>query len=82
VARVSLRSSKRLNYTLVGLGVGAGVGAGIGAGAGESLNNTSGGDFANLKPAIIGAGCAIGALVGTLVGSGLGGRGATVYRAK
>ena len=82
IARVSLRASKRLNYTLVGLGVGAGVGAGIGAGAGESLNNTSGGDFANLKPAIIGAGCAIGALVGTLVGSWLGGRGATVYRAK
>ena len=81
IARVNLRSGKRLNYTLVGLAVGAGAGAGIGAGAGESLNNTSGGDFANLKPAIIGAGCAIGALVGTLVGSGLGGRGATVYRA-
>ena len=82
VARVSLRTSKRMNYTLVGLAVGAGAGAGIGAGAGESLNNTSGGDFANLKPAIIGAGCAIGALVGTLVGSWLGGRGTTVYRAK
>ena len=82
VARVSLRSSKPRNYMLIGLAVGAGAGAGIGAGAGESLNNTSGGDFANLKPAIIGAGCAIGALVGTLVGSGLGGRGATVYRAK
>ena len=39
IARVSLRSSKRLNYTLAGLGVGAGVGAGIGAGAGESLDN-------------------------------------------
>jgi phage tail tape-measure protein len=61
VARVSLRSSKRLNYTLAGLAIGAGAG---------------------LKPAIIGAGCAIGALVGTLVGSWLGGRGATVYRAK
>jgi len=82
VARVSLRSRKRLNYMLIGLAVGAGAGAGIGAGAGESLNNTSGGDFANLKPAIIGAGCAVGALVGTMVGWGLGGRGDTVYRAK
>jgi hypothetical protein len=82
VARVSLRSSRRRNYMLIGLAVGAGAGAGIGAGAGESLNNTSGGDFANLKPAIIGAGCAVGALVGTMVGWGLGGRGATVYRAK
>jgi hypothetical protein len=82
VARVSLRSSKPRNYMLIGLAVGAGAGAGIGAGLGESLNNTSGGDFANLKPAIIGAGCAIGALVGILVGSWLGGRGATVYRAK
>ena len=82
VARVRLLSSRRRNYMLIGLAVGAGAGAGIGAGAGESLNNTSGGDFANLKPAIIGAGCAIGALVGTLVGLWLGGRGATVYRAK
>jgi len=82
VARVSLRSSKRLNYTLIGLGVGAGVGAGIGAGAGGRIANESGGDFDNLKPAIIAAGCAIGALVGTLVGSWLGGRGATVYRAR
>jgi hypothetical protein len=82
VARVNLRSSKRLNYMLAGLAIGAGAGAGIGAGAGESLSNASGGDFANLKPAIIGGGCAIGALVGTLVGSWLGGRGATVYSAK
>jgi hypothetical protein len=49
---------------------------------GEGLANESGGDFRNLKPAIIGAVCAIGALVGTLVGLWLGGRGATVYRAK
>jgi hypothetical protein len=83
VARVSLRSSKRLNYTLVGLGVGAVVGAGIGAGVGGRIANESGGDFNNLKPAIIAAGCAVGALVGALVGRGLGGRGATVvYRSK
>ena len=82
VARVSLRSSKPRNYMLIGLAVGAGAGAGIGAGMGESLANESGGDFRNLKPAIIAVVCGIGALVGTLVGSWLGGRGATVYRAK
>jgi hypothetical protein len=82
IARVSLRASKRLKYTLVGLGVGAGAGAGIGAAAGESLVQTSGGDFRNLKPAVIAVVCVIGALVGTLVGSWLGGRGAIVYRAK
>jgi hypothetical protein len=82
VARVSIRSSKRLNYTLAGLGIGVGAGAGIGAGMGGRIANESGGDFDNLKPAIVAAGCALGALVGTLVGSSLGGRGATVYRAK
>jgi hypothetical protein len=82
VARVSLRSGKQRKYTLIGLGVGAGAGAGIGAGMGESLANESGGDFRNLKPAITAVVCGIGALVGTLVGSRLGGRGATVYRAK
>ena len=82
VARVSLRASKRRKYTLIGLGIGAGAGAGIGAGAGESLANASGGDFANLKPAITAVVCVIGAGVGALVGAGLGGRGATVYRAK
>jgi hypothetical protein len=82
VARVSLRSSKQRQYMLIGLGVGAGAGAGIGAGMGESLANESGGDFRNLKPAVIAVVCAIGAGVGALVGSWLGGRGATVYRAQ
>ena len=82
ITQVRLRTSKRLNYTLAGLAIGAGAGAGIGAAAGESVANESGGDFRNLKPVITVAGCAIGALVGTLVGSWLGGRGATVYRAK
>ena len=82
IARVSLRSNQRMKYTLVGLGVGAGAGAGIGAAAGERLANESGGDFGNLKPAVIAAVCAIGALVGALIGSWLGGRGATVYRSK
>ena len=39
----------------------------------------SGGDYG--KQIVVGM-CVIGALVGTLVGSWLGGRGATVYRAK
>ena len=82
IARVSLRASKRMNYTLAGLAIGAGAGAGIGAGMGESLANESGGDFRNLKPAVIAVVCAIGAGVGALVGSWLGGRGATVYRAQ
>ena len=82
IARVSLRTSKRRNYTLTGLAIGAGAGAGIGAGMGESLANESGGDFRNLKPAVIAVVCAIGAGVGALVGSWLGGRGATVYRAQ
>ena len=82
IARVSLRSNKRMNYTLAGLAIGAGAGAGIGAGMGESLANESGGDFRNLKPAVIAVVCAIGAGVGALVGSWLGGRGATVYRAQ
>jgi hypothetical protein len=82
VARVSLRSSQQRKYTLIGLGVGAGAGAGVGAAAGESLANESGGDFRNLKPAVIAVACAIGALAGALVGSWLGGRGTTVYRAK
>jgi hypothetical protein len=82
VARVSLRSSKQRKYALIGLGVGAGAGAGIGAGIGESLAQESGGDFRNLKPAVIAVVCGIGALAGTLVGSWLGGRGATVYRSK
>ena len=75
IERVNLRSSKQWKYALVGLGVGAGIGAGAGAGFAEK----SGGDYE--KQITVGM-CVIGALVGTLVGSWLGGRGATVYRAK
>jgi hypothetical protein len=82
IARVNLRSSKQRQYTLIGLAIGAGAGAGIGAGMGESLANQSGGDFSNLKPAVVAVVCGIGALAGTLVGAWLGGRGTTVYRAK
>jgi len=82
VARVALRLPKGRKSTLIGLAIGAGAGAGIGVGAGEWLANESGGDFANLKPAIAVGFCAIGALVGAIIGSVVGNRGSEVYRAK
>ena len=74
------RTSVGRKDTWVGAGVGAGAGALIGLGAGEALANASGGDFANLKPAIIGACAAAGALVGVLIGSVFGNRHSVVYR--
>ncbi len=82
VSRVRLRPARRGRYTLIGAAVGAGAGAGVGAGLGEGLSNSSGGDFRNLKPAIIGLSAAFGALVGLAVGSALGSRHTTIYRAK
>ena len=82
VSRVRLRPARRGRYALIGAAVGAGAGAGLGAGLGESLANSSGGDFRNLKPAIIGLSAVFGALVGLVVGSALGSRHTTVYRAK
>ena len=82
VSRVRLRPATRGRYTLIGAAVGAGAGAGLGAGIGESLSNQSGGDFRNLKPAIIGVLAGLGALVGLVVGSALGSRHTTIYRAK
>lgn len=68
--------------TWIGAGVGAGAGALIGVGAGEALANESGGDFANLKPAIASVCAGVGALVGALIGSAIGNRHAIVYRNK
>ena len=82
VLRVRLRPAGRGKYTWIGLAVGAGAGAGAGAGIAEGLSNRSGGDFKNLKPAIIGLSAGLGALVGLVVGSSLGGRHTTIYRAK
>ena len=82
IARVSLRSSQRRKYRLIGLGVGAGAGAGIGAGVVASFGLQTGANVKYLNAALVVAVCGAGALVGTLVGSWLGGRGATVYRAK
>src|ERR1700690_1797012 len=64
VLRVQLRPAGRGKCKWIGLAGGAGAGAGVGAGLGESLSNQSGGDFRNLKPAIIGVSAGIGALVG------------------
>lgn len=82
VSRVRLRPAGRGKYTWIGAAVGAGAGAGVGVGIGESLANQSGGDFRNLKPAIIGVSAGLGAVAGLLVGSALGGRHTTIYRAK
>ena len=82
VSRVQLRPVGHGKCKWIGLAVGAGAGAGVGAGLGESLSNSSGADFKNLKPAIIGLSAVSGALVGLVVGSALGSRHTTVYRAK
>jgi hypothetical protein len=75
-------SRKRRTHTLIGAAIGAAAGVGLGAAGGESLNQSSGGDFANLKPAIT-AGCGVaGALIGAVVGSLVGNRGTIIYRAK
>ena len=65
VSRIRLRSGER-KATWIGLALGAGAGAGLGAGIGSGLSNESGGDFSNLKPAVIGICAGVGALVGKL----------------
>ena len=81
VAQVRI-SGKRRTYLVIGTVTGVAAGVGLGAAGGESLNQSSGGDFANRKPAItIGCGAA-GALIGAMVGSWVGNRGTVVYRAK
>ncbi len=85
VARADVKRVRRQRGSrsaLIGLGVGAGAGAGLGAGVGEGLSHESGGDFASLKPAIIGVTAALGALAGLLVGALVGGRNSTVYETK
>jgi hypothetical protein len=81
VSRIRLRSGER-KATWIGLALGAGAGAGLGAGIGSGLSNESGGDFSNLKPAVIGICAGVGALVGFAVGSILDNRHQTIYQAK
>lgn len=82
VSRVRIRPDRGRKYALIGAAIGAGVGVGLGAAGGDSLAETSGGDFAGLKPLAMGAGGAVGALVGAITGSLLGNHGTTIYRAK
>ena len=77
VKQVSLR--KRNRGMWIGAGIGAGGGAAVGAALGARLANESGGDFANLKPAITGVCAGIGALVGALIGLAAASRHTTVY---
>jgi len=79
VTRIRLRSTGH-KVLWIGLAAGAGAGAGIGAGAGAGLANESGGDFEGLKPVVIGAWTAAGALVGLAIGSIIEGRRNTIYR--
>jgi len=82
VSRVRLHPGKSRGYTWIGAVLGAGAGAGVGAGIGEHVANQSGGDFRNLKPAIIGVSAGIGALVGAIIGSVTGGRHTTIYHVR
>src|SRR4030081_1908210 len=61
VSRVR-RNSHRTRSTLIGAGVGGGAGAAVGAALSARLTNESGGDFADLEPAVIGGCVAAGAL--------------------
>ena len=82
VSQVQRQSSGRHKAMWLGLAIGGGAGAGIGAGVAEGVSNTSGGDFANLKPAIIGVVAAAGALAGLAIGSVLDGRRNAIYKSK
>ena len=82
VSRVRVRSGKGRMYTLIGLAIGGAAGVGVGAGVAESVSKSSGGDFANLKPAIIGVSGAAGALAGAVIGSVAGNHATTVYRVR
>jgi hypothetical protein len=67
VTRVTL--PKRSRGIWIGAIAGAGGGLVVGAAAAERLNNESGGDFANLKPAVIAITSGAGALIGTGIGA-------------
>jgi hypothetical protein len=82
VSQVQRQSAGRHKAMWLGLAIGGGAGAGIGAGVAEGVSNTSGGDFANLKPAVIGVIAAAGALAGLAIGSVLDSRHNTLYKSK
>jgi hypothetical protein len=82
VSKVRVRRAGSRKCAWIGAAVGAGVGAGAGAGIGEGVANKSGGDFSNLKPAIVGISAGVGALVGVLIGTAAGNRNTIVYAAR
>lgn len=82
ISQVQRQSPGRHKAMWLGLAIGGGAGAGIGAGIAEGVSSTSGSDFANLKPAVIGVVAAAGALAGLAIGSVLDGRRNTLYKAK
>jgi hypothetical protein len=77
VYRVSI--AKRSRGVWIGVVAGAAGGLVVGALLGERLANESGGDFANLKPAITGAVGGVGALIGAAVGASVR-RGTVIYK--
>jgi hypothetical protein len=79
VSRVRVRRAGGRRYLWIAAAIGAGAGAGVGAAIGGHTANESGGDFKNLKPAIIGACAGIGALAGAAIGSLVDSRQTTVY---
>ena len=79
VSRVRLRPARGRKYTWIGAAMGAGAGAGVGAGIGEQVASGSGGDFRNLKPAIIGVCAGAGALAGAAIGYLIGSRHTTIF---
>ncbi len=81
VKRVTLRSAATRRHIWIGGALGAGAGAGIGALAGSALGSGSGGDFANLKGAVIGIGAGVGALIGMAAGSAFHHGAAVLYSA-
>ena len=77
VSRVSMAKGSRGIW--IGVIAGAAGGLVVGALLGERLANESGGDFANLKPAIAGACGGAGALIGAAIGASVR-RGTLIYK--
>jgi hypothetical protein len=79
VYRVRLRRAGYRKYAWIGAAIGAGAGAGAGAGLADRAAYQSGGDYAGLKPAIIGLSAGVGALAGALIGTAIGNKRTIVY---
>src|SRR6185369_996876 len=82
VSKISRPADRGRRNIWIGAAIGGAGGLVAGGLLGARLANESGGDFANLKPAVIGGTGAAGALVGALIGSVTGKRHTTIYRVK